>query len=309
MRHIFLGSPPFGTPVLRHLIESEHEVAAVVTPPDRPRGRGRSIQRSPLAQLAEGAGVPLVPEPQKDTSQFLSVLRRLQPEVLVVASYGVILREDLLSLAPHGALNVHASLLPRWRGASPIQRAIAAGDAETGVSVQRMVLALDAGDVLLDTGTPIGPHETSGELLARLAELGGEAIVCALDALESGSATFTPQDEASVTLAPKLTKEDGKLDWTRSAEELDRLVRALSPWPGTRTTLPGGKVLSVLEVVPVAGEGPAGALLDLPGLVVATGAGALSLQRVKPEGKAEMAASDFQNGAQLAPGTMLGAPA
>jgi len=305
VRLVFLGSPPFGTPVLRHLIESRHEVAAVVTPPDRPRGRGRSVQRSPLAQLAEDAGAPLVPPPYKDTSQFLAVLRRLEPGVLVVASYGVILREDLLSLATHGALNVHASLLPRWRGASPIQRAIEAGDAETGISVQRMVLALDAGDVLLEARTPIGPRETSGELLARLAELGGEAIVRALDTLEDGSATFTPQDEARVTLAPKLTKEDGRLDWTRPAEELERLVRALSPWPGTRTTLPDGRALGVVLAEACEGEGAPGQLLDRPGLVVATGAGALSLLSVKPAGKGKMDAAAFQNGARLAPGEVL----
>jgi methionyl-tRNA formyltransferase len=305
VRLVFLGSPPFGTPVLRHLLASRHEVAAVVTPPDRPRGRGRSIQRSPLAQLAEGAGVPLVPPPDKDSSPFLDALRLLEPEVLVVASYGVILREDLLQLATHGALNVHASLLPRWRGASPIQRSILAGDAETGISVQRMVLALDAGDVLLERRTPIGPRETSGELLARLAELGGEAIVESLDLLGAGDATFTPQDEGAVTLAPKLTKDAGLLDWARTAAELDRHVRAFSPWPGTRAALPDGRALAVLEARPEEGSGAPGTVLEASGLVVATGDAALRLLRVKPAGKGEMDGEAFRNGARLEAGQVL----
>ncbi|MDA1263990.1 MAG: methionyl-tRNA formyltransferase, partial [Planctomycetota bacterium] len=271
---------------------------------------GRSVTRSPLAQLAEDAGVPLTPPGAgKVDPDFLARLRGFEPEVLVVASYGVILREDVLELAPQGALNVHASLLPRWRGASPIQRAILAGDAETGVSVQRMVLALDAGDVLHERRVTIGARETSGELLARLAELGGEAIVEALDLLDGGAATFTPQDAGAITLAPKLTKEDGLLDWTRPAAELDRHVRALSPWPGTRTSLPDGRDLGVLAAEVVNGAGAPGTLLEGPGMSIATGAGALSLVTVKPAGKGAMDAAAFQNGARLAPGTVLGTPA
>jgi len=228
VRLIFLGSPPFGTPVLRHLLDGRHDVAAVVTPPDRPRGRGRALVPSALSVLAREAGVDLVQEPTpRDGAPFLAALRRFEPEVLVVASYGVILRAEVLELAPRGALNVHASLLPRWRGASPIQRAIMAGDAETGVSVQRMAAALDEGDVLLERRTPIGAHETGAELLARLALLGGEAIEAALDALQEDRASFTPQDPALVTYAKKLNKEDGILDWTRPAAELERQVRAL----------------------------------------------------------------------------------
>ena len=305
MRLVFLGSPPFGTPVLRRLLTSRHDVAAVVTPPDRRRGRGRSVLTSPLAELAAAQGVPLIrPETTKEPA-FVAGLNAYEPEVLVVASYGEILRSEVLDLAPHGSLNVHASLLPRWRGAAPIQRAILEGDAETGVSVQRMVLALDEGDVLLEQRTAIGAEETGGALLARLAELGGEAIVAALDALAGGAATFTPQDEGAATYARKLTKEDGQLDWTRPASSLARQVRALHPWPGTRTHLPDGRALGVLEVQAEEGSGAPGTRLDDPGLVVATGEGALRLLRVKPAGKGEMDTAAFLNGTRLEIGEVL----
>jgi methionyl-tRNA formyltransferase len=306
VRLVFLGSPPFGTPVLHHLLESRHDVAAVVTPPDRPRGRGRSVQPSSVSLLAGEHGVELVQPASTKDSGFVETLRGFHPDVLVVASYGEILRADVLDLAPHGSLNVHSSLLPRWRGAAPIHRAILAGDAETGVSVQRMVLALDEGDVLLERRTPIGEHETSGELLERLAPIGGEAIVAALDALESGNAVFTPQDPAAVTYAKKLRKEEGWIDWSLPAAQIDRQVRGLNPWPGARTTLPDGRILGLVGVRIVAGEGPPGSLLAGQGLTIATGDGALQLTHVKPAGKGPMKGSDFMNGAHLEPGVLLG---
>ena len=308
MRLAFLGSPPFGTPVLRHLLDSRHEVAVVVSPPDRPRGRGRSVERSPLAVLAAERGAPLLrPETTRDGG-FLESLRGYAPEVLLVASYGEILRAPVLELAPHGALNVHASLLPRWRGAAPIQHAILAGDTETGVCVQRMVLALDEGDVLLERRTPIGAEETAGELAARLAELGGEVAVEALDRLEAGEASFTPQDPKRATYAPKLSRRDGELDWTRPAVELARRVRAMTPWPGARTTLPDGRALVVLAAAAEPSEpaGEPGALLPGPELRVATGEGALLLRTVKPEGRGAMEGAAFLRGARLAPGARLG---
>lgn len=307
MRLVFLGSPPFGTAVLRALLESSHQVAAVVTPPDRPRGRGRSVRESEIVALARESGVDLVqPATTKDPA-FVETLGSFEPDVLVVASYGEILREDVLDLAPHGSLNVHASLLPRWRGAAPIQRAILEGDDETGVSVQRMVLALDEGDVLMEERTPIRPEESSGDLLARLAELGGRAAVAAVDALEAGTATFTPQDEALATYAKKLTKEDGLLDWSRPAEEVARRIRAMTPWPGARTSLPDGRALVVLEVAPADPvDGAPGTLVEVNGhLIVSTGSGALNLLRVKPAGKGAMEGGAFLRGARLEPGTRL----
>ncbi|MCB9914467.1 MAG: methionyl-tRNA formyltransferase [Planctomycetes bacterium] len=307
MRFVFLGSPPFAVPVLEALLESGHEALALVTRPDKPRGRGREVHTSPLVELAHARGLRVLqPTTTKDPA-FVAELRALAPDVLVVASYGELLRTELLELAPHGALNVHGSLLPRWRGAAPIQKAVMEGDAETGVSIQRMVLALDEGDVLLERRTPIGAHETSGQLFERLALLGGEAAVAALDLLASGDARFTPQDPARVTYAKKLTKEDGSLDWSRDAAGLERLVRAVTPWPGARTLAPGGKELVVLEARCAEGAGAPGTLLETkPRCLVACGTGALELVTVKPAGKQAMEATAWLNGARLAAGERLG---
>lgn len=303
MRLLFLGSPPYAGPVLDALLASRHEVRGVVTRPDRPRGRGRRVERSPLAEAADARGIPVLqPESTRDEA-VQAELRALDPEVLVVASYGEILREPMLQLAPHGALNVHASLLPRHRGASPIQAAILAGDATTGVSVQRMVLALDEGDVLHELETPIGPDETSGELFDRLATLGGRAIVEALDLLESGDAVFTPQDPARATYARKLEKSAGVVDWTRSAVEVDRRRRAMHPWPGAVTTAPNGARLTI-TAARVATDAPPtsvapGTLLEVtPRCLVACGDGALELLEVKPAGKRAMPVADWLRGAR-----------
>jgi len=311
MRFVFMGSPPFAVPVFDHLLASRHDCVALVTRPDRPQGRGRAVQPSQLVERARDQGIPTLQPETTASDEFLESITALDPDVLMVASYGEILRTPMLELAPHGALNVHASLLPRWRGASPIQRAILAGDPVTGVSVQRIVLALDKGDVLLALETPIGPDETSGDLFARLAELGGEAAVTALDRLESGEAAFTPQDEAGVTHAKKLRKADGWIDWSKPAVELERLVRGMHPWPGARTHLPDQRELRVLASR-VSAESPGaipGALLAADGrLCVATGDGALELVQVQPQGKKPMDAAAFQRGAHLQPGDIWGAP-
>lgn len=313
MRLVFLGSPPFATPILERLAASErHEVLALVTPPDRPRGRGRAVVRSELAALADERGIPVIQPESTKTPAFVAELASFGADVLMVASYGEILRTNILEMCPHGALNVHASLLPRWRGASPIQRAIAAGDAETGVAIQRMVLALDAGDVLLEARTPIGNTETAADLFERLSHLGAEAAERALDQLEDGTATFTPQDEALITLAPKLSKDDGRIDFDRSADEIARHVRAMTTWPGARTALPDGRDLVVLEAQPAeapAGDEPPGTLLDSSELVIRCGsAQAVRLTTVKPAGKGAMDGGSFLRGARLAPGEQLGAP-
>jgi len=266
------------------------------------------VTPSPLAERARARNVPVLqPESTRDPA-FVAQLRALAPDVLLVASYGEILRSELLELCPQGALNVHASLLPRHRGASPIQAAILAGDAETGVSVQRMVLRLDAGDVLLEERTPIGPHETAGELLARLAVLGGKAALRALDALEGGRARFVPQDESRATLAPKLSKQQGRIDWKREARELERLVRALNPWPLASSSDGRGGELAVLAARLVDGSPgaePGTLLSSKAGACVACGAGALELLRVKPAGKGEMDGAAWLRGARLSAGAKL----
>ena len=308
MRVVFLGSPPFALPVLERLLASRHSVLALVAQPDRPRGRGMKVEPSPLVERARTRGLPVLqPEDTRDPG-FLGALRPFKADVLLVASYGEILRQDVLSLCPQGALNVHASLLPRHRGASPIQAAILAGDAETGVSVQRMILRLDAGDVLLEERTPIGPHETAGELLARLSVLGGEAAVRALDLLESGRARFQPQDESRATQARKIHKQQGQIDWARAALDIERLVRALNPWPLARAGDGRGGEIAVLAARVLAdsqGAAPGTLLPGAQGLCVACGSGALELTRVKPAGKGEMNGADWLRGARLESGAQL----
>jgi methionyl-tRNA formyltransferase len=331
VRLVFLGSPPFATPVLERILASRrHAVLALVTRPEKPSGRGRKLVESPLAAMARSCGVPLLQPATTRDPEFVQKVRDLAPEVLVVASWGEILRAEMLGLAPHGALNVHASLLPRHRGASPVQAAILAGDEDTGVTVQRMVAKLDEGDILLRMATTIGKHETAGELFQRLAEAGGSAAVSALDELDSGTATFRPQDPASATYAKKLEKQAGWIDWTRTPVEIERHVRAMTPWPGARTKLSHGKELVLLDVRAVEQApllvldkigpetlgGPlapssaddlkrpeAGTILVVSDhLFSTTGKGLVEIRKLKPVGKGEMEGSNWLRGAHLAPG-------
>lgn len=306
-----MGSPPFAGPVFDALLECpRHPVVGLVTRPDRPRGRGRKIEPSPLISAATARGIAVLQPERARGEEFVAALRRLSPDVALVASFGEILKSDVLNVPRHGSLNVHASLLPRHRGASPIQAAILAGDAETGVTVQRMVLALDEGDVVVEMRTAIGEHETSGELLERLARLGGQAAVRALDAIERGTATFTPQDPARANYAPKIHKEHGIVDWTRSAVEIDRLVRAFTPWPGARTTF-GSAELGLLDVCAHSGtvhdSAPGTIVATRPVLSVACGRGVLEIRAMKPAGKGRMDAQAWLNGAHAEVGARFGA--
>lgn len=304
MRFAFLGSPPFATAVLARLLDSRHRAVALVTLPDRPRGRGLEVEASPLVELARARGVAVLQPADPHAEDFLASLRALEPDVLLVASYGVILKDSLLRLAPHGALNVHASLLPRHRGASPIQAAIQAGDRTTGVSLQRIVAKLDEGDVLALREREILPEETAGELLAALAALGGEVAVEGLDAIESGRAVFTPQDHRSASYARKLKKEHGSLDFTQPAAALARQVRAQNPWPTARCLDPKGRELAVLrarahERATSDAAAPPGTVVEnAPRLCVSCGQGMLELLEVVPAGKRAMPAADYQRGAR-----------
>jgi len=310
MRLCFLGSPPFATPVLARLLESSHAPELVVTPPDRPVGRRRQLERSALAALAEERGVRcLQPKTVRD-DDFMRELREFAPEVILIVAYGEYLRPEFLEVASKEILNVHPSLLPRFRGASPIQAAVAAGDRVTGVTIQRVAQKLDSGDLLLAEETELGEDETAGELAERLMVIAGEVAARALESVASGTAVFTPQDESRVTECSKLTVEDGLIDWSRDAEETRNQVRAMNPWPLARTALPNGKSLLVLEAR-LADEGGADAapgeiLSTKNALVVATGDGALELVTVKREGKQALAASEFCRGARLEPGVRLG---
>ncbi len=311
LRVVFLGSPPFATPVFASLVASaRHSTVALVTKPDKPRGRGMHVQASPLVELARAHAIPILQPERARGPEFLDALRALAPDVLLVASYGEILRQDVLDVAPRGAFNVHASLLPRHRGASPIQAAILAGDEETGVAVQRMVLALDEGDVVHAERTRIGPHENAGELLLRLADLGALAALRALDAIEDGTARLTPQDPALATYAKRIRKEEGAVDWTLDALAIDRHVRARTPWPGARTSVPGGTELTLIDARPLDREHRElpGTVLETRGaLVVACGRGALEIRALKPAGKGRMEALAWLQGARIEPGARFGA--
>jgi len=313
MRTVLLGSPPFATPVFARLVGSRHRPLALVTPPDRPRGRGRAVERSPLVELAEREGIEVLQPADPHAPQVLARLRALRPDVLFVASYGVILKPSLIGLAPMGTLNAHASLLPRHRGAAPIQAALLAGDEVTGVTIQRIVEELDAGDVLLRRERPIGPRENAGELFEALAELAGQAALEALDLLESGQAHFEPQDHKRVTIARKLKKAHGRIDWSKGAWELERFVRAMTPWPGARCSDPRGREVTVIAArIYDEGEAPgavAGELVEVSGrLVVACGRGLLELCQVAPAGKRPMSGAEFLRGARLEPGSRFATP-
>src|SRR5436190_16833746 len=233
MRIVFFGAPEFAVPSLEALLRERQVIAGVVTQPDKPQGRSRSTLISPpIKRLAEQEGIPVLQPVRPVGDLFLASLRRLEPELGVVVAYGHVLRREVLTLPAHGMINVHASLLPRWRGASPVQHAILAGDRETGVSIMRMEEGLDTGPVLHRVATPIGPEETAGALAGRLAVLGAAALVEALSLLAGGFARLEPQDPAGVTFAPKIDRDSARLDWRRDAPALARQVRAFDPTPG-----------------------------------------------------------------------------
>lgn len=308
MRLIFLGSPPFATPVLAALLRSPFRPVAVVTQPARAQGRGKKVAESAVAELARAAGVELLePETVRDPA-VLEKLRALAPDVFLVVSYGEILRAEFLALPRLVSLNVHPSLLPRHRGATPVPAAILAGDAVTGVAIQKVAKELDAGDLLLVRETPMRAGETSGELLARLAEWSGELVLEALALVDSGEARYTPQEHARATYCKKLTKEHGRIDWSKPAIELERLVRAMNPWPGAATKLPNGTDLFVWRAA--VADGPAaapGTILEASKrLLVSTGERVLELTEVQLPGKRPLPAADFLRGARLEVGIRLG---
>lgn len=287
-----------------------------MTRPDLPRGRGRSIERGAVAALGDELGVPVLqPATTRDPS-FLEALQAQRPDVLIVASYGEILNEEVLAVPTIAPLNVHASLLPRHRGSSPIQAAILAGDANTGVSIQRMVLALDAGDLLLERVVEIEERENAGELHDRLSLLAGEAAVAALELLADGGAEFRPQEESLITMTRRLRKGDGRFDLSSmSAAGLVRHVRAMTPWPGARTELfrASGESLAftlhaaqAAEVSPWDGAQVGDLSVDGERLLLALNTECVELTKVQPAGKRPMATSDFLRGARLEEGARLG---
>lgn len=307
LRVVFMGTPDFAVPTLAEIAGHGHEVVACYTRAPATSGRGLGVKPSPVHALAERFGMPVLTPRSLRTEEAAETFRAHEADVAVVVAYGLILPEPILAAPAEGCLNLHASLLPRWRGAAPIHRAVMAGDRETGVAVMRMEAGLDTGPVAMVERLGIGPDATTGEVHDRLKGLGADLMIRALGALARGGLSFTPQPEAGVTYAAKITNAEARLDWGRPAPAVHDHVRGLSPFPGAYAEPDlgrGPERVRVLRSALAAGEGPPGTLLDRDGLV-ACGRGAVRLLQVQRAGKAPMSFDDFQRGARLEPGAVL----
>ncbi|RUM87809.1 MAG: methionyl-tRNA formyltransferase [Thermodesulfatator sp.] len=309
-RVVFMGTPEFAVPALRALLESER-VLAVVTQPDRPRGRGRRLRPSPVKEVALAAGLPVLePERLKDP-EFFKRLQELSPDLIVVAAYGKLLPREVLELPPHGCWNIHASLLPKYRGADPIRWAILEGETETGITLMLMDEGLDTGPILLQKRTPIGEGETGGELYERLSRMGAEALLEALALHKEGRLKPHPQPEEGASYAPPFKKEDARLDFHRPAQEVARRIRAFDPRPGAYTFLEG-QVFKLFRprVLQRESPEPPGTVLGVEEgqLLIACREGVLAVSEVQLAGKRRMSVSDFLKGHAIFPKTRLGRP-
>jgi methionyl-tRNA formyltransferase len=316
IRLMMLGTGDFALPTIEHLVVTGHHVVALVTQPDRPQGRKQEIIPSLIKQFAHERGILVVQPEDVNAPASLELIRSLQPDLLVTAAYGQILSPALLSIARLGGINLHGSILPGYRGAAPVARAIQNGETETGVTVIRMTPRIDAGGTLNTASTPIGPNETAGELEVRLAKLGAPLVARVVDALALGPVPVVPQDRSKVTKAPKLRKEDGVIDWSLPAQAVHNLVRAMQPWPVASTSWqarpaqarpPIRLIVHRTEIAP--GQGAPGEVIEAAGdrLVVAGGDGALALLLIQLPGKKRSTPGDFLRGYRIAPGDFIGA--
>ncbi|MGH8381482.1 methionyl-tRNA formyltransferase [Pseudomonas sp.] len=309
MRIVFAGTPEFAAKHLKALIDSPYEVVAVYTQPDRPAGRGQKLMPSAVKQLAVDNGIQVLQPPTLRNAEAQAELAALKPDLMVVVAYGLILPQAVLDIPRLGCINSHASLLPRWRGAAPIQRAVEAGDSESGVTVMRMEAGLDTGPMLLKVTTPVSASDTGGSLHDRLAEMGPPAVLAAVAGLAAGTLQGEVQDDSLATYAHKLNKDEARLDWSRPAVELERLIRAFNPWPICHSTL-NGEAVKVLAASLSTGSGTPGEILDASkdGLIVACGEQALRLTRLQLPGGKALNFSDLFNSRRekFASGTVLG---
>jgi methionyl-tRNA formyltransferase len=302
MRIIFMGTPDFAVPTLTEIVSSGHEVVAVYTRAPKPAGRGQAERKSPVHEAAEGFGIPVMtPKSLRNDAEQIA-FAAFDADVAVIVAYGLILPKPILDAPRLGCLNLHGSLLPRWRGAAPIQRAVLAGDARTGVMVMQMDEGLDTGPVALVDEMPIGPDMTTGELHDKMMLVGADLMGRALAALERGSLTFTPQAEEGVTYAKKIEKSESRIDWSKRAQEVHNLIRGMSPFPGAWFELElGGQVTRVKAIRSTMGVGSGAPGTILPDLTIACGDGAVRLLTVQREGKAVMDAATFLRGAGVLP--------
>ena len=305
LRLVFMGTPDFAVPSLRALADAGHEVVCVYSQPPRPAGRGQQVQKSPVHRFAEERGIPVRTPKSLRNAEAQAEFADLKADAAVVAAYGLILPQPVLDAPRLGCLNVHGSLLPRWRGAAPIQRSILAGDAETGITIMQMDIGLDTGAMLLKDAVPITAETTASSLHDALADMGARLIVQALDGIAAGRLTAEPQPEEGVTYAAKLTREDGRLDWTRDAAFVERQVRALTPWPGCWFDIKGERIKVLkAEPAPDARKAAPGTLLD-DRLTIACTGGAVRLTLVQRPGKAPVDGAAFLRGFALPVGTLL----
>lgn len=310
MRIVFAGTPDFAATALKAILARGHTVVGVYSQPDRPAGRGRKLTPTPVKQVALDADIPVFQPQTLKTPEAQQTLRELRPDVMIVAAYGLILPAAVLEIPRHGCLNIHASLLPRWRGAAPIHRALAAGDQQTGITIMQMDEGLDTGAMLLKSLTPIQPDDTGGSLHDRLAEQGGKAIVQALELLEKGELRGEAQNETQACYAHKLSKDEGHIDWTGAAEEIERLVRAFNPWPGTYTDADGQRVrIHQARLLNESSDKTPGTVLrrERDGIDVACGTGILRITALQLPGARAQTPNDLINGGKelLLPGQEL----
>lgn len=308
MRIIFMGTPDFSVPTLECLIQSRHEVAAVVTQPDKPKGRGKELQMTPVKECALAHQIPVYQPVRARADAFVELMRELQPEVIVVIAFGQILSKELLDIPQYGCINIHASLLPRYRGAAPIQWAVINGDKESGITTMMMAEGMDTGDILEKAVVELAAKETGGSLFARLSQLGGDLLLSTLDHLETGTLTPIPQNHEQATYVKKISKEMGKICWSKPAAEIERLVRGLNPWPSAFTYW-NGKLLKIWEadVIPQQIDGVCGQVTEAVGdhLQIITGDGVLDIRSLQLEGKKRMDTAAFLRGYPILKGTIL----
>ena len=319
MRIVFMGTPDFAVPSLQALASSGHQIATVVTQPDRPKGRGQRLTSPPVKEEAQKLGLTVLQPEKIKTPEFVQVLRDLKPDLIVVVAFGQLLSKEILNLPPFGCINVHASLLPKYRGAAPIHWVVMQGEHETGVTIMQMDEGLDTGDMIIAQSVPIEPEDSTGTVHDKLAGLGAELLARALPLIAGGQAAKTPQDDTRSTYAPLLTKEVEKVDWTKSSVDIFNQVRGLNPWPGAYTLL-GDKVLKIWQTractidrlpgpIPELADKQHGEILGrIPevGFAVATGNGCLAVEEVQLQGSRRMKAEEFMNGHQISAGTVLG---
>jgi methionyl-tRNA formyltransferase len=312
LRIVFFGTPDFAVPALQRLLDSRHPVVAVVTQPDRVSGRGQKPRPGAVKAVGEAERLPVFQPERLREEAFLVDFRGLTPDLGVVAAYGKILTDDVLAVPRLGLINVHASLLPKYRGAAPVHRAVMAGERETGVTIMRVVKALDAGPMLAKVIRPIAPSETSVDVERGLAQLGADALIEVVDALAAGPVPGTAQDEDLATYAPKIEKADGHVDWSKSALDIHNQIRGLHPWPHASTKLDGERIIlleSAVDERAVREEMPGIVLqTDKDGVSVQTGRGVLKLIKLQREGRRPLTAAEFVAGRRLEPGARFGVP-